>query len=128
LTNVRFWHKADMLNALINVRFGGKNGHGAELAACPLLTHSGHLGARSSTADCSLLRRVQYGPKSDMAGAQVDFLWLPRRRAVTGAIIRGAKVRAAFAALTPSHHHTVTLLSNSVLLVMTTVSAPSPMV
>jgi hypothetical protein len=27
-----------------------------------------------------------------------------------------------------SHHHTVTLLSNSVLLIMTTVSAPSPMV
>jgi hypothetical protein len=25
--NVRFWHKADMLNALMNVRFWGQSGH-----------------------------------------------------------------------------------------------------
>ena len=25
--NVRLWHKADMLNALTNVRFGGQSGH-----------------------------------------------------------------------------------------------------
>ena len=25
--NVRFWHKADMLNALTNVRFWGQSGH-----------------------------------------------------------------------------------------------------
>src|SRR5262249_30108017 len=31
-----------------------------------------------------------------MAGTQVDFLWLPRCRTITGAIIRGAKIRAAF--------------------------------
>ena len=27
LNIVRFWHKADMLNALTNVRFGGQGGH-----------------------------------------------------------------------------------------------------
>jgi hypothetical protein len=26
-TNVRYWHKADMLNALTNVRFWGQSGH-----------------------------------------------------------------------------------------------------
>jgi hypothetical protein len=25
--NVRFWHKADLLNALMNVRFWGQSGH-----------------------------------------------------------------------------------------------------
>jgi hypothetical protein len=39
---VRYWHKADMLNALINVRFGGKNGHDAGVTPHPLMTLSGH--------------------------------------------------------------------------------------
>ena len=29
---VRFWHKADMLNALTNVRFWGQSGHGPTAA------------------------------------------------------------------------------------------------
>ena len=29
---VRFWHKADMLNALTNVRFWGQSGHGPPAA------------------------------------------------------------------------------------------------
>ena len=33
--DVRFWHKADMLNALTNVRFWGQSGHGP--TAAPLL-------------------------------------------------------------------------------------------
>jgi hypothetical protein len=40
--NVRFWHKADMLNALMNVRFEGKNGHDAGVTPFPLMTHSRH--------------------------------------------------------------------------------------
>jgi len=40
--NVRLWHKADMLNALTNVRFWGESGHGAGLSLCPLMTQSGH--------------------------------------------------------------------------------------
>ena len=31
-SNVRLWHKADMLNALTNVRFWGQSGHGATAA------------------------------------------------------------------------------------------------
>jgi hypothetical protein len=40
--NVRYWHKADMLNALMNVRFEGKNGHDAGVTPFPLMTHSRH--------------------------------------------------------------------------------------
>jgi hypothetical protein len=39
---VRFWHKADMLNALTNVRFWGYSGHGEGWSVCPLMTQSGH--------------------------------------------------------------------------------------
>jgi hypothetical protein len=35
-TNVRYWHKADMLNAMTNVRFEGNNIHDADV-----MTHSG---------------------------------------------------------------------------------------
>jgi hypothetical protein len=41
-TNVRYWHKADMLHALTNVRFEGKNGHDADVTRCVLMTQSGH--------------------------------------------------------------------------------------
>ena len=40
-TDVRYGHKADMLNALTNVRFWGQSGHGADLSVCPLMTQSG---------------------------------------------------------------------------------------
>ena len=42
LAHVRLWHKADMLNALTNVRFGGQSGYGADLSVCPLVTQSRH--------------------------------------------------------------------------------------
>ena len=35
------WHKADILNALTNVRFWGNNGHDADMTRCLLLTQSG---------------------------------------------------------------------------------------
>ena len=44
---VRFWHKADMLNALTNVRFWGQSGPDADTGQCPLMTQSGHLGSSS---------------------------------------------------------------------------------
>ena len=40
--DVRYWLKADMLKALTNVCFEGKNGHDADLSVCRLLTLSGH--------------------------------------------------------------------------------------
>ena len=42
LRNVCLWHKADMLNALTNVRFWGQSGHDADVMRCPLMTQSGH--------------------------------------------------------------------------------------
>ena len=33
--NVRFWHKADILNALTNVRFWVESGHGSLISARP---------------------------------------------------------------------------------------------
>ena len=44
--DVRLWHKADVQNALMNVRFEGKNGHDADVTRCPLMTLSGHSGAK----------------------------------------------------------------------------------
>jgi len=41
-SNVRLWHKADMLNALTNVRFEGNNGHDADVTGCLLMTQSRH--------------------------------------------------------------------------------------
>jgi len=38
----RYWHKADMQTAPMNVRFGGNNRHEADVTRCPLMTHSGH--------------------------------------------------------------------------------------
>jgi hypothetical protein len=47
------WHKADIFNALTNVRFWGQSRHGADLSVCPLMTQSGHrssnCGARVSS-------------------------------------------------------------------------------
>jgi hypothetical protein len=43
---VRYWHKADMLNAMTNVRFEGNNGHDADVTRCLLMTHSGHINFR----------------------------------------------------------------------------------
>ena len=40
--DVRFWHKADVQTALMNVRFEGNNGHDADVTRCLLLTQSGH--------------------------------------------------------------------------------------
>ena len=40
--DVRFWHKADVQIALMNVRFEGNNGHGADMTRCLLMTQSGH--------------------------------------------------------------------------------------
>jgi hypothetical protein len=40
--NVRLWHKADMLDALANVRFWGQSGHDADVTRCLLMTQSGH--------------------------------------------------------------------------------------
>jgi hypothetical protein len=31
---VRFWHKADVQTALMNVRFEGNNGHDADVTRC----------------------------------------------------------------------------------------------
>ena len=42
MQNVRFWHKADIELARINVRFWGNSGHRRFKAACLLLTQSGH--------------------------------------------------------------------------------------
>ena len=39
--DVRLWHKADMLNALTNVRFLGQSGHDANGPLCRLMTHNG---------------------------------------------------------------------------------------
>ncbi len=30
------WHQADVQTALMNVRFEGNNGHGADVSVCPL--------------------------------------------------------------------------------------------
>jgi hypothetical protein len=43
-TNVRFLHKADMLNALTNVRFWGQGGHCSDWSVSPLMTISAALG------------------------------------------------------------------------------------
>jgi hypothetical protein len=40
--DVRFWHKADMPIALLNVRFRGQSGHRAKALQCPLMTHLRH--------------------------------------------------------------------------------------
>ena len=40
--HVRLWHKADMLNALTNVRFWWQSGHDADVTRCLLMTYSGH--------------------------------------------------------------------------------------
>ena len=38
----RYWHKADVQTALMNVRFEGNNGHDVDVTRCLLMTHSGH--------------------------------------------------------------------------------------
>ena len=38
LYRCRFWHKADMLNALTNVGFWGQSGHDADTEQCRLMT------------------------------------------------------------------------------------------
>jgi hypothetical protein len=35
----RFWHKADVHTALMNVRFEGNNGHDADVTRCLFMTH-----------------------------------------------------------------------------------------
>ena len=40
--NVRYWHKADVQTALMDVRFEGKNGHDADVTRFLLMTQSGH--------------------------------------------------------------------------------------
>jgi hypothetical protein len=40
--DVRFWHKADIETALMNVRFREKSGHCKFDLSCPLVTQSGH--------------------------------------------------------------------------------------
>jgi hypothetical protein len=40
--HVRYWHKADVQTALMNVRFEGNNGHDADVTRCLLMTQSGH--------------------------------------------------------------------------------------
>jgi len=40
--HVRYWHKADVQTALMNVRFEGNNGHDADVTRCLLMTHFGH--------------------------------------------------------------------------------------
>src|SRR5262249_14594858 len=44
LHNVRFCHEADLAAALGDVHFWGQSGHQSQLAKCPLITQSGHLG------------------------------------------------------------------------------------
>lgn len=41
--NVRYWHKADVQTALMNVRFEGNNGHDADVTRCLLMILSGTL-------------------------------------------------------------------------------------
>src|SRR6185369_14616068 len=41
-SDVCLWHKADMLNALTNVRFWGQSGRGADAGQCLLMTQSRH--------------------------------------------------------------------------------------
>jgi hypothetical protein len=40
--NVRYWHKADVQTALMDVRFEGKNGHEADVTPLRLMTQFGH--------------------------------------------------------------------------------------
>ena len=40
MADVRLWHKTDMLNALMNVRFEGNNGHDAGAMRCLLMTQT----------------------------------------------------------------------------------------
>src|SRR6476469_7389601 len=40
-TDVRLWHKADMLNALTHVRFWGQRRYGADFLVFPLMTQVG---------------------------------------------------------------------------------------
>ena len=40
LIRVHFWHLADILSALTNVRFGGKNGHNSNATLCPRMTQA----------------------------------------------------------------------------------------
>jgi hypothetical protein len=38
----RFWHKADLLIAARNVRYGGKADNRPDIRKCPLMTQSEH--------------------------------------------------------------------------------------
>ena len=48
--NVRYWHKADVQTALMNVRFEGNTGRDADVTRCLLMTQSGHPGPASRLA------------------------------------------------------------------------------
>ena len=87
LSNVRFWHKADVLVVLSNVRFWGDSGHRPILARCPLMTEA--LGIKS-------------GPPSSQGGYNMS------------ALIRGAKQRLA-GTLTPDFTRSRTRLHFAVM-------------
>ena len=42
LADVRYWHLADLAFQPADVRYWGQNGHGPDIAGCPLMTQSGH--------------------------------------------------------------------------------------
>ena len=54
--NVRYWHKADMLNALTNVRFWGQSGHGPTAAYQSRFMSTRPNKARGGRKKCSGLR------------------------------------------------------------------------
>ena len=62
--NVRYWHLADVQTALMNVRFGGNNGHDADVTRCLLMTQSGHSTSLSAAGEGNLTRiRVVEAPQ-----------------------------------------------------------------
>jgi hypothetical protein len=62
-SHVSFWHNADMLNALTNVRCWGKSGDCPDLSVCPLMIQSGHWrwGALKKRSTHSLGKTVSGG-------------------------------------------------------------------
>src|SRR4029078_5682949 len=67
---VRYWHKADMLNPLANVRFWGQSGHDSNGAVMSAMTQSGHSIIMHSTLNRELdpLGKWQFGPVIDCVG------------------------------------------------------------
>jgi len=75
--NVRYWHKADVQTAPMNVHFEGNNGHDVGVARCPLMTHGGHLPALRKARHCAGEIRWFLALSPDLRAARVVIDALP---------------------------------------------------